>query len=236
MPSGVGVIRRMDSRTEELSRSFQSCLQAFDRADTFSGPSLYFHAKAIGYLHSCRSSVEAVQTDEFFDWVYATLASWGMHRMGPGKTKLRELPEIRDSVRAHLAQIRELQDIRLVDVPQPELGALSRQLWHLVDQLKVSVAEAKIVANTKVLHHVLPELLPPIDRSYTFNFFYNRTMLTIPEGEAFREMFLRLHRVITANRDIVRSLVGSGWNTSETKVLDNALVGFVIEHLRPKLE
>ena len=29
--------------------------------------------------------------DVFFDSLYATLAAWGLHRMGPSKTKLREL-------------------------------------------------------------------------------------------------------------------------------------------------
>ena len=42
-----------------------------------------------------RSSGETAvpgNTELFFDYLYATLASWGMHRMGKGKTKLRDLP------------------------------------------------------------------------------------------------------------------------------------------------
>ena len=38
---------------------------------------------------------------------------------------------------------------------------------------------------SKVLHHVLPDLVPPIDRQYTFKFFYGRTLLSIPEEVAF---------------------------------------------------
>ena len=45
----------------------------------------------------------------------------------------------------------------------------------------MSVAAAQIVANSKALHHLLPALVPPIDREYTFRFFYDRTMLTINE-------------------------------------------------------
>jgi hypothetical protein len=37
--------------------------------------------------------------------------------------------------------------------------------------LKLSVSEATIVVNSKALFHVLPQLIPPIDRQYTVRFF-----------------------------------------------------------------
>jgi hypothetical protein len=44
-----------------------------------------------------------------------------------------------------------------------------------------SVAEVRLVANSKALHHVLPGLIPPIDRMYTFQSFYGRKMLSMRE-------------------------------------------------------
>src|SRR5262245_2365821 len=73
----------------------------------------------------------------------------------------------------------------------------------------------------------------PIDRTYSFNFFYNRNMLSISEQDAFREMFSRFHCIGLANRAEIAGALGRRWHTSETKVIDNAIVGYVVEVLRP---
>jgi len=222
----------MEQRLRELSENFAHFVSAFEASEKFSGPSLYFHQKSLACLQQYGSAEAAIATDEIFDWVYATLASWGLHRMGKGNTKLRDLPVIKESVRSHSAAIKGLQEISLLELSRSDLAKTSNDLWQFLSKLTVSVAEARIVANSKVIHHLLPRLLPPIDRTYTFNFFYNRNMLSIPEEVAFAEMFLRFHRVGLANKEKILSLVGSGWNTSETKVIDNAIVGYVIERLR----
>jgi hypothetical protein len=103
------------------------------------------------------------------------------------------------------------------------------EVWKLIERLRVSVAEARIVANSKLLHHILPDLVPPIDREYTFRFFYERTTLTtIGEGLAFREMFLRLLRIGHRNKQAIETAPRAGWNTSASKIVDNAIVGYVI--------
>jgi hypothetical protein len=222
----------MDSRVTELSANFGHFIGVFAEAERFSGPSLYFHSKTLNCLRGYRTASEAILSNELFDWLYATLASWGMHRMGRGNTKLRDLEEIKASVRAQSATIASLQDLSIINITTQDIGWISREIWKLLSKLTVSIAEARIVANSKVLHHLLPRLLPPIDRTYTFNFFYNRNALTIPEEEAFAEMFSGFHSIALANKNIIDNIVGRGWNTSETKVIDNSIVGYVIEVLR----
>lgn len=231
MPSSEKVILRMDSRLADLSANLENFVGVFAEAEKFSGPSLYFHLKTLKYLRDCRSAAQAILSDEIFDWLYATLASWGMHRMGKGNTKLRDLDVIKASVREHATSIASLQDLSLFEIPASDIGRVTRDLWKLLSGLTVSIAAARIVANSKVLHHLLPRLMPPIDRTYTFNFFYNRNMLSISEEDAFIEMFSRFHTIAIDNKDIIAGLVGRGWNTSETKVIDNAIVGYVIEVL-----
>jgi len=152
--------------------------------------------------------------------------------MGRSSTKLRDLPEIKASLRAQLPRIELLQDIRLASIPVAEFPPVLREIWITLDALTVSVADVKIVANSKVLHHILPELVPPIDRTYTYNLFYGRNMLSISERDAFKEILTRLHRVVLAQKALLQSAVGAGWYSSETKVIDNAVVGYVIETLR----
>jgi hypothetical protein len=54
--------------------------------------------------------------------------------------------------------------------------------WGVIAHVKVSMFRTQIVAGSKFLHHLLPDLIPPIDRQYTFTFFTGqKTCLT---GEA----------------------------------------------------
>jgi hypothetical protein len=221
----------MDDRIKELISDIPHWLNSYDEASKFSGPSLYFHLRTINCLRECKSPEKALNTEEFFDWLYATLVSWGMHRMGKGFTKLRELSEIKSSVRSQESEIKKLGKLRLIYINEEELNLLMEDIWKIIDNLTISISDAKIVANTKVLHHILPELIPPIDRTYTYNFFYNRDMLSIPEKDAFMEMYTRMHKIAANNRDLLQSRVGSGWYSSQSKILDNAIVGYVVGKL-----
>jgi hypothetical protein len=76
--------RRMGQRVSELVEDFDGCCDAFDRLNLFTGPSEYFHSKTLGLLRQHKCPADAVLDEVFVESVYATLTSWGMHRMGPG--------------------------------------------------------------------------------------------------------------------------------------------------------
>jgi len=67
---------------------------------------------------------------------------------------------------------------------------------------------------TKALHHVLAELVVPMDREYTQTFFGWH-------AEEFGA-FVQIARLVNPSQ-----YVNIGWNSSRTKVLDNALVGLL---------
>jgi hypothetical protein len=228
MGSSTRVVERMDQRADELCDRFPACLALFSASAPFAGPSLYFHRKTIE-LRERHSSIHTLVDDEaYFDAAYATLAAWGMHRMGPGKTKLLDIATIRDSVRENATALEQLAALHIATVAVDQYEDVIGQLWALIARLRVSVAEARIVANSKMLHHILPELVPPIDREYTFRLFYGRTMLSIDEERGFREMFLRLLRIGHRSRATIEATPRSGWNTSSAKVVDNAIVGYIL--------
>ena len=72
MPSSYKVISRMDQRLRELSEDFKHFVSVFEASEKFSGPSLYFHQKSLACLHDHGSAVEAIASDEIFDWVLPT--------------------------------------------------------------------------------------------------------------------------------------------------------------------
>lgn len=147
MPSSEKVRLRMASRVAELSANLSHFVKIFEDAERFSGPSLYFHNKTLGCLRTYPSVSQAIHSDELFDWIYATLASWGMHRMGRGNTKLRDLEQIKASVRAQGAALSRLQAFSLLELSPTDVGRVIEELWRLIAELTVSIAEARIVAN-----------------------------------------------------------------------------------------
>ncbi len=227
------ILDRMQDRVDDLIAGFDRYVKAFDSANPFTGPSLYFHLKTLAVSRRLSAPSEALYCDEFFDYLYATLTAWGMHRMGPRGAKLVDLPKIRQSFLGQERSIRELESLCISRIPNVELSGTVSRLWAILDGLRVGAGGTKIVANSKALHHLLPDLMPPIDRAYTLRFFYDNTALNQGDEVAFREIYPHFHRVAVSCREHIDRHVGSGpWNTSQTKVVDNAIVGFVLERLK----
>jgi hypothetical protein len=61
-------------------------------------------------------------------------------------------------------------------------------------------------------------------------FFYGREILSIPEDAAFFEMYQGVLQIAAANADLIEGCVGQDWNTSISKVVDNAAVGYMLAH------
>jgi hypothetical protein len=53
-------------------------------------------------------------------------------------------------------------------------------------------------------------------------------MLSIAEEDAFMEMYVPLCEIATTNASEIRDRLGSRWHTSESKVIDNAIVGYML--------
>jgi len=224
--------RRMGQRVSELIENFEACCDAFDRANLFTGPSAYFHSKTIALLRQYKSPGDAILDKSFLESLYATLTAWGMHRMGPGNTKLVDFKLLVDGFGQFGHVIRKLSAVRIVDLPSDEIGHVSDQVWAIISKLRIGQGETKIVAGSKALHHVLPDLVPPIDREYTIRFFFHHKSLSQGDRAAFHEMFPYFCRIATESRRKIETRIGKGMNTSTAKVIDNAIVGFVLSRLK----
>ena len=229
-------IRRMQERVGSLIEHFDEYVGVFDQRNLFTGPSVYFHTKTLEILRRHNKPSEALLDDLFFDYLYATLTSWGLHRMGPGFAKLAELGEIKTSFRMQKVRehISNLECFEITNIQEGNIASITSDLWGILANTRVSVSKTKIVANSKALHHILPELMPPIDREYTLRFFYNHTTLNQGDEVAFKEIYPYFHKIASTCKDKIMSHIGVGMNTSQTKVIDNAIVGFVLKELKKK--
>ena len=108
--------------------------------------------------------------EAFVETVYATLTSWGMHRMGPGGAKLVDFELLVEHFRQLEQPIKRLSAIKLVDLRLDKTKQVGDQLWALISELKIGQGETKIVAGSKALHHVLPILFPRSIVNIQFDF------------------------------------------------------------------
>jgi len=228
----ANTLRRMQNRVTRLVKGFGHYVDVFDQAELFTGPSLYFHFKTLDLLRHYASATQALEDDEFFESMYATLTAWGMHRMGSGGAKLVELPELKESFRQQAEQIRQVEDLHIWEIEKQDILKITRLLWDIIHGLRVGIGRTKIVAGSKALHHLLPDLVPPIDRQYTIRFFYHHTTLNQGDEKAFNEIYPYHYKIAVSCREEIRSRLGFGMNTSATKVIDNAIVGYGLEHLK----
>ena len=130
--------------------------EAYYKAETFRGPSLYFHRRALETRQSPASLLH-------LEYVYATLASWGMHRMGKGGSKMRSFDVFRRSI--------EPLQSRVIEAQKFDFWEMDDEKWTLLKEIfsgvKIMTSGTRLVGNSKVMHHMLLDVVPPIDREYT---------------------------------------------------------------------
>lgn len=217
--------KRMNERMQELMDYFDDFVEYFDHTLIFSGPSLYFHQKCIDIVRTNDLSV-IFENKLFFEYLYATLASWGLHRMGETNTKLVDFDKFKESVMSQKEIFLQLRGKRITELNVET--SLSNQLQALLENLKIGEGETKLIFNSKAVHHLLPDLMPPIDRQYTLLFFYNSKNPSHLD-DCFSEIFPKFVEIAVQKKNSIYNRVGEGFHTSETKVIDNAIVGYVLK-------
>ncbi len=163
-----GARQRAGERVEQLIADFAGYVAAFEARQAFPGPSLYFHLRAIERRREHHTASSLLDDNLFLEYVYAVLPAWGMHRMGPQAAKVADFRQITTALRETAPALQQLWPLRITTLS----GQASREAaiiaWDVIAHVKVSTSRTQIVAGSKFLHHVLPDLIPPIDRQYTF--------------------------------------------------------------------
>jgi hypothetical protein len=202
------------------------------------GAPAYFHARLIqtsrergGYPSRWLPRDEAV-----LELLYAVLAAWGMDSRG---ARLVDFENFCACVRA-LVSSSSFQDLEGVSIRAINGGwsdTLSALWSELRGRCKIMVGPAIIVGSSKLLHHLLPDLFPPIDTSYTLDFLraLDRTEqyrlssreVQAPDFETFFKIMLFFGHVA---REVpsIEAYVGK-WpvaSGSIPKVIDNAVIAW----------
>ena len=216
-------------RIDKLCRGFETYVGLGERK--YTGPSKYFHVKAVERFEALGNSVlRAVEDERFCELLYATLVAWGMHDLrGP---RMPDFCTFRSRITVLSPRIASLSDYQITALPEADRSCVMGELWELISELPGTETGSPLVANSKLLHHLLPKLMPPIDRGNTGRFFGYKHQASFQGGREgqkriFDHIFPEMMSVSLRMRGYLDSFCYSGFSSSPTKVVDNAIIGFV---------
>lgn len=215
----------------DLIENFNIYLNKFTSRPPFQKPGQFdFHKKTISIRMQEESASAAIKNDQFLWSLYQTIQAWGIGKRG---SNLFPFSKFTEALLSRINEIEMLDGLK-IDDPLLDLQRFPRDLWYLMDSLEIIDNNTKLVACSKTLHHILPDLIVPIDREYTRKFFgwYG------PEFQYGQRkfLFLALENFASIAKAVnPEQFVGKGWNTSRSKIIDNAIVGFMMVHPRENL-
>jgi len=239
-----GNTRNEDDLIANIDHWYERSLEIWKK---FGGPSVYFHVQAI------KEQATAFLSDRHVEMIYATLASWGMHKMGDPdvtKTKMVEFPEFKEAIIQYRDQLRQSYYLRMDSCSQEQYQEYVDNLRQIYCALKVSISDATIVAHSKTLAHILPNLIPPVDGMHTVRFFtqdkkdfftkagkYRAISLPHNIGDQFsdfKKYCCRIKMLFDRSDHQLFIITKKSFNTSFPKIMDNLILAFVKDVPKPE--
>ena len=150
-----------------------------------------------------------------------------MHRMGSKGAKMPNFDDFKASIIANKDVLEKLRDKQIEDITINEIDSIIEELSVVCFSIRGSNSKSHLVSGSKTLAHILPNLVCPMDRQYTYNFFETRS--TDTEKDIFKcvmramwDFYQNLN-----NLEIVRSLKGQTFNENYPKIFDNLIIEYV---------
>ena len=223
--------KEIENRILDLCEGFENYL---GEEPPFGDWAWHLHRETIEMRKQFRSLGEAIESYDFIvKHIGYTLLAWGMDGRA---AQLVPRDKFFCNIKAQKRFVVALERISVSDLTNQ--GYID-YLWKVIHALNLSQTRSQVVTGAKVLHHLLPGLIPPIDRQYTAKFFTPsslknpRDVNSSSHFKAIAEGIGFIARLLGEGYgdDYLTELVGSTpWSTSETKLIDNAIIGYVKEH------
>lgn len=211
-------------KIEDILSNAERYHLAYYAAETFRGPSLYFHRRSL----EARNSADFTH---YLEYIYATLNSWGMHRMGKTGSKMQSFEIFQKSVEKIRGEIKTAESISYHSINNEDWKLLGKIFMNI----NVMASKTTIVGNSKVMAHLLPNIIPPIDREYTLKFLKGNTNIKndiFYEWRLMQEIISDFFIPVAVDQNfnsLAQSWISNQsqypWDTSVLKVIDNLVIG-----------
>lgn len=189
------------------------------------GPELYFHLRCLDFREKMS---RGVVTKPHAECLYAMLTAWGMNSRA---ARLEPFHIFHQSLQSSKLLIHQLSGVDIQSATQSDWNNL-QSLWNTLFVTN-SQSNYQLVGRSKVLAHLMPDWIAPIDRAHTLKFLYNST--SIPKKASDQCDFLKeIHedfikpvsaRIHTRISTWVQSASACGWDSSVPKTIDNLIWG-----------
>jgi hypothetical protein len=221
-PAITGPSIALRRRVTEVTVRFDELVGLYDQEVPFRRSGQYeFHRRTIDRRRALGSASAAIEDAVFVASLYGTLQKWGIGRRASRLVPLEDFGKRLQFCGSALADLDGLS----IEDDALDVGGVTAQIETLINRLGIVENKSLIVAGTKTLHHILPDLVPPMDRRWTGEFFgwlptdpqKRQTAILAIAYRAFAEI---------AQAAKPSRLVGAGWRTSLTKLLDNGVIAY----------
>jgi hypothetical protein len=211
-----------DENLKELTENWEDYYKySQETGSPFSGPSLYFHSKSIS---ECKDNY---LSESHIEYIYATLASWGMHRMGPGGAKMTEFDIFKDSILKKRELLTILNEYNIDSITKDQLQRILPALKFCLRDIKATTTGSWLVSSSKTLAHLLPNITPPIDRTYTLCFYGIHGQMSDDDCDRFYSTIMNDMWHFFQNKDLLSKIkIDNQFNTSYPKIFDNLIIAY----------
>ena len=219
-------------RINDLCQNIRIYLGFFEKSCPFNQEQRRLHVQTINLRLAIGDVGAALRNNNFMTSLWRTLKAWGLNARA---ASLLSFEKFRETILENEDEILKWEDKR-IDDKNLMLEEVAEGLWKLIDRVRVSEAYNPIVSGSKTFHHILPELVPPIDREYTrpFFMFWSQYFQYEPH-KVFTDIWKK--SALIASMVNLRQYIGrTSWSTSITKIIDNAIVGYCKYHHIRKLQ
>lgn len=158
-----------ERKINELIESIPELIKNFDYRK---GPDLYFYKRTMESRRSKSLNELFDESDRFVELIYATLVAWDMNSRG---AKMKYFDEFKTSILKNKERFMQLTHYKLEALQGGTIGEVKMRLGQIYNNMHVMVSGGKLVSNSKVIHFILPDLVMPMDRQNTLNFFFGNT-------------------------------------------------------------
>ncbi len=211
------------ARIEDVKAHFAEYLDIFDSSGPFQPRQLEIHRSVIRRRREFGSVAAAIANAEFIRDLHLVLGTW---QLGMRGSRLLDVNRFQASLHEASEELESLDGLLISEIDE----SIIARIWQLISTISIVDNKSKIVAGTKALHHLLPDLVVPIDRRWTGQFFGWYQFDSQPA-----QVFSWAYKVFIEIAHHVRpqNYVGEGWRTSPSKVIDNAIIGYCRAQSQP---
>jgi len=203
---------KLIKKKEYLVKNIPKLIRNFDYRK---GPDLYFYKRVITEVRKNQLK-DLLERNDFIELLYITLVSWDMNARG---AKMKYFDDFKESVLKNKKYFEELSRYKLDKTNKIDFSRIKGILGEIYDNLNLMRSRGKLVSNSKLMHYLLPDLVMPMDRYHTLNFFFGNT------GETKKKFLDIIECTYYVVREIdLREFLDDEWNQSIPKIIDNAII------------